>query len=299
MSRNQCLLVGCGYLGTRVAQLWRERGFQVFATTRSAARAEELKRAGFEPIVLDIAEPIRLGSLPSARFVLFAVGFDRTARHTQKQVYVEGLRNVLSALPDQPERFVYVSSTGVYGQSDNSWVDEQSLTEPKREGGRCCLEAERLLMQHPLGKRSVILRLAGIYGPGRLPFLQKMLEGQPLPVATEGYLNLIHVDDAARIVDACTADEMSAEMRDLKLLVVSDGRPVIRRHYYDQMARLIGVTAQYETPDANAARTRRATGSKRVSNHLMREKLRISLRHPTYEHGLQAILADHLPDRDR
>ncbi|MDG2384927.1 MAG: SDR family oxidoreductase [Pirellulaceae bacterium] len=292
MPENQCLIVGCGYLGTRVADQWRERGFQVFTTTRSASRAEELKRKGFQPIVLDIAESIRAGSLPQVRFVLFAVGFDRSALHSQKQVYVEGLKNVLAALPGAPERFIYVSSTGVYGQSDNSWVDEQSPTEPTREGGRCCLEAERLLMEHPMGKCSLILRMAGIYGPDRLPFLQKMRDGQPLPVATDGYLNLIHVEDAARIVDACTAEAMPVETQSPQLLVVSDGHPVIRRTYYDYVARLIGVTARYDPPDGDAPRTRRAMGSKRVCNHLMRDKLRVRLRFPRFEQGLKAILTD-------
>ena len=82
------------------------------------------------------------------------------------------MRNVLAALPAETGRLIYISTTGVYGPADGDWVDEVTPPDPQREGGRASLAAEQVLAAHPLGQRSVILRLAGIYGPGRVPFIR-------------------------------------------------------------------------------------------------------------------------------
>ena len=97
--------------------------------------------------------------------MVYCVGLDRTAGADMRTVYVEGLANVLDAL-GEPGRFVYVSSTGVYAQRDGEAVDETAATEPESESGRVVLEAERLLRARR--PAAVILRFAGIYGPGRL-----------------------------------------------------------------------------------------------------------------------------------
>src|SRR5262249_34258449 len=116
------LIVGCGYLGQRVAALWREQGKRVSALTRS--RTGELRALGIEPIVGDVLRPQTLTALPSAEMVLYAVGFDRTAGASFRDVYVRGLGNVLAALPGQLRRFLYVSSTSVYGHNAGEEIHE-------------------------------------------------------------------------------------------------------------------------------------------------------------------------------
>src|SRR6476469_6727949 len=103
------LIFGCGYLGTAVAHVWLAGGKRVAALTRS--RAEELRALGIDPIVGDVTEPASF-RLPAADMVLYAIGLDRSARKSMREVYVGGLANVLDALP-APRRFVYVSSTSV------------------------------------------------------------------------------------------------------------------------------------------------------------------------------------------
>src|SRR5439155_10779702 len=109
---------------------------------------------------------------------------------SMREVYVGGLGHVLDTLPT-PGRFVYVSSTGVYGQTDGTWVDERSETVPTEESGRVVLEAERLLRSKL--PAAVVLRFAGIYGPGRLLRRQLLVAGEPLVGDAEKWLNLIHV----------------------------------------------------------------------------------------------------------
>jgi len=159
------LIVGCGYLGARVAALWRKQGEQVFATTRHGDRAAALRGLGLEPIVCDVLQPESLQRLPAVDTVLYCVGLDRASGANMRQVYVEGLAKVLDRLPE-PGRFLHVSSTSVYGQTGGEEVDESADTQPLDESGRIVLEAERLL--HARVPKAVILRFAGIYGPERL-----------------------------------------------------------------------------------------------------------------------------------
>ena len=285
MGSTNCLVVGCGYLGRRVAQAWREEGFSVWATTRSNARAGELAADGIEPVILDVAEPVAPGRLPKVDRVLFAVGFDRSGPYTQDQVYVAGIRHLLAGLVVSPRQFIYVSSTGVYGQTDGEWVDETSPTEPTRPGGKCCLAAEASVLSHPRARHGVILRLAGIYGPERVPYLNKLRAGEPLPVATEGFLNLIHVDDAVRVVQACPI-----EIESPQVFTVSDGHPVRRKDYYDEIGRLLGLQVSYAPVNPDSPRAARSLGSKRVSNARMLEQLRVQLEYPSYQQGLKQIL---------
>ncbi|HTU24553.1 MAG TPA: SDR family oxidoreductase [Pirellulales bacterium] len=281
------LIFGCGYLGRRVARRWLSAGETVFAVTRSAARAEDFRREGITPLVADVLRPASLTGLPVADTVLYAVGYDRTAGESIERVYVDGLAAVLTALPAATGRFIYISSTGVYGQATGERVDEASLCQPTRDGGRACLAAEQLLSAHPLGNRAIILRLAGLYGPGRVPHRQQLLAGEPLAVPAEGWLNLIHVDDAASVV---LAAELRA--RPPRLYVVSDGRPVERRAYYTELARLLGAPPpQFAPPAPGSPALVRSASDKRIDNTRMREELAACLAYPSYREGLAAIVA--------
>ena len=93
--------------------------------------------------------------------------------------------NVLAALPSDVGRFIYISTTGVYGNAGGEWVDEDTPPDPQRDGGRASLAAEQVLAASPLADRGVVLRLAGIYGPGRIPFLDKLRAGEPIPAVSD------------------------------------------------------------------------------------------------------------------
>ena len=200
--------------------LAKDRGHSV-CRDAAAAAAAEWDELGIHPVIGDLTDSISLPDLGPLDTVLFAVGYDRSSGRTIEEVYVHGLANALQALPDSVQRLIYISSTGVFGQSAGEWVDENSPCQPARAGGRACLAAERLLQSHPLAPRSVILRLAGLYGPGRVPKLADLRRGRPLAVPSSGFLNLIHVEDAARIV-------LAAEQRAVPpcCYVVADGQPV-------------------------------------------------------------------------
>jgi nucleoside-diphosphate-sugar epimerase len=288
------LVVGAGYLGLRVANMWARAGVHVFAATRSSWR-EPID--GLSTVNFDVTSPGDCAELCAAigdiESVLYAVGFDRDAGPDIQAVYSGGLANVLAALPVSVHRVIYISTTGVYGSHNGEWVDELTPPDPRREGGRASLAAEQALAAHPLSRRSVILRLAGLYGPGRVPHLDKLGAGEPLPVPRDGWLNLIHVDDAARIVvaaDAWLAVQDEAETP--HIFCVSDCAPVCREEYYGQAARLLGAPPpRFISPPPDSPASQRAAANRRVRNAKMRETFGISLDYPSYREGLAAILS--------
>ena len=269
------LVVGCGYLGERVAQFWRDAGDVVYATTRGH-RAEALSRAGLRPIVLDVTQGSGLGALPEVDTVVFAVGRARRSDAGMFDIHVEGLRAVLDALPGSTGRVIYASSTGVYAQNAGEWVDETSVCEPVREGGKACLSGERLLFAHARGHDARVLRLAGLYGPGRLPRSADLTAGRPIAGSPDAYLNLIHVEDAAHAVVAAAALGPDTG----RTYVVSDGNPPRRAEYLRLLATRLGAAPPVFAGGSGLG--------KRVRNDRAVRQLGVRLQYPSYREGLAA-----------
>jgi nucleoside-diphosphate-sugar epimerase len=283
------LIFGCGYLGERVARRWRDAGDDVTIVTRCHERADRFADEGFEAIVADVTEPAMLTHLPASETALFSVGFDRNAHQSIMDVYAAGVQNILHALPTDTGRFIYISTTGVYGPAAGDWVDEQTPPDPQREGGQASLAAEQKLAAHPLGRRSIILRLAGLYGPGRVPFIEQLRAGQPIAAPSTGYLNLIHVDDAADIVVAAARQPTFDDGP--SVYCVSDGHPVERGEFYQEVARQIGAPAPtFTEPDEQSPRAARAAANRRVRNDRMLRELNVKLKYPDCRAGLHALL---------
>lgn len=295
------ILIGCGYLGSRVAKLWQAAGDDVIATSRRGELPLEMLDAGVFPARADVTEPETLKWLPVASALtgnsldtlVYSVGFDRSGNQDIHTVYAQGLANVLAAMPRTVKRVIYISTTGVYGAAGGDWVDEQTPPDPQRDGGKASLAAEEVLRNHTIGKNSIILRLAGIYGPKRVPYIDKLRAGEPLAVPSEGWLNLIHVNDAAAIVLA--VDRWTAENKfddGPAGFCVSDGHPVVRGDYYREVARLIGAAEPtFVEPDADSPAAARARTDKRISNRKLVDTIHPSFRYPDYRTGLSAILA--------
>ncbi len=279
------LIVGCGYLGLHVARRWIAAGHAVAGVVRSSAGAESLARAGVRPIVADVTQPATLLDLPATDTLLYAVGYDPAGGATRTAAHVEGLRAVLDALAPQVRRVVLISSTGVHGEQGGGWVDESSSCQPLRESGRALLAAEEALAAHRLGALGIVLRLAGIYGPGRLPRRADLARGEPLPIAAGECVNLIHVEDAAAAVLAAEAFAQPP-----RTYLISDGHPVERREYFSELARQFGLPRpSFRDPLPGEASGHRG-GNKRVSNARMLAELQVELAYPTYREGLAAAV---------
>jgi nucleoside-diphosphate-sugar epimerase len=277
----RALVVGCGYLGRRVAAIWRSEGLDVIALTRTAENAAQLTKLGIEPIVGDVLRPESLRSLPAVDVVLYALGYDRRAAASKRAVYVDGLANVLARLGSNLRRLIYVSSTSVYGQDAGEWIDEDSETRPTTEDGQIVLAAEELVSKSPVADVATVLRFSGIYGPARLlRRIEAVRSGEPIAANPDGFLNLIHVDDGAQIVRRIAHCESVQPT-----YLVTDDRPVTRREYYSLLAKLVGADEPvFQVEDAGRGL------NKRCSNSRLKAEFGNVLRYPSIESGLpQAI----------
>jgi nucleoside-diphosphate-sugar epimerase len=280
MTSGSRLIIGCGYLGIRLARLWSQEPTPLFATTRQASRADAFREQGLLPVRWDVLEGG--DPLPKVDTVVYAVGYDRSQSSSKRAVYVDGLRNTLAHLP-RPGRFIYVSSTGVYGDHQGNWIDESTPPAPLDEGGAACLEAEKMLQDFAAQNdwQINILRFAGIYGPGRVIGVEGLRKGQPIAGNPDGWLNLIHVEDGARVIDAA-----SRRAGDGATYLISDGQPVLRGDFYTYLARQAGTPAPVFDPTA-ASRHR---GDRRISNQKMMRELAPLLAYPSYREGVDHSL---------
>ncbi len=154
------LLIGHGYLGQAITQQFRASGWRVTAVSLSG---------GDDTLACDVAEPLAvaaLGRLAAPDLIIHCAASGRGGAEAYQRVYVEGCRNLLATFPGVP--LVFTSSTSVYAQTDGSVVTEASPTLPERDTGLMLLESERLV----LGGGGMVLRRAGIYGPGRSVILR-------------------------------------------------------------------------------------------------------------------------------
>ncbi|MCH2183563.1 MAG: SDR family oxidoreductase [Mariniblastus sp.] len=280
------LVIGCGYLGLQVAKKWLQAGDNVLALTRSQERAVRLKSEGIRPIVADVTVATALKDLPATATVLFAVGFDRSQPGNAEKNYLDGFQNVLAHLPPETGQLIYVSTTGVYGGQQGDWVTESTPVHPVRPSSQACLSAETQLQQSPWWEKSVILRLAGIYGAGRIPHLAKIQNRQGAELDPEGFINLIHVEDAALVVEQVAQLGMGAET-----LLVSDGNPPRRSEFYQYIADRLGVGPIDWAGSLETESLQGRLANKRISNRRLLERTGAVLAYPDFRRGVdQALL---------
>jgi nucleoside-diphosphate-sugar epimerase len=278
------LIVGCGYVGLRVGQRLSERGETVVGTTRSTDRFGTLERHGIHPIVADVLKPETLAGVPHVERVLYCVGFDRSAGIAMRTVYVDGLRNFLDHLGLQSAHVVYASSTGVYGQTDGAWVDEDSPTIALHDAGKVAVAAEECA--RGLCPGVIVLRYSGHYGPGRIPHRERLALGEPIAGDPDKYLNLIHIDDAVAATIAALDRGTPG-----RCYLVSDDRPVTRGEYANLVATCLQAPApRFAAPAAETPASRREESNKRVSNLRMKEELDVVLSFPDITSGVPAAL---------
>lgn len=233
---KRLVIFGCGYLGTAVAREALAMGMCVDALTRNPERAAELAGLGVGTVVADLAENSWHGCIaPGPEFVLNCVS-SGGGSNGYRQSYVDGMQSILAwARCGGAGTFVYTSSTSVYPQTGGICVDETASTEGAGENGRTLIEAESLLKNAgPVCGRWFILRLAGIYGPGRHHLLDQIRAGAAEIAGSGGHrLNLAHRDDIVAAIWA--AFTSPAHVRD-RIFNVSDDAPATKAEVVQWLA---------------------------------------------------------------
>jgi nucleoside-diphosphate-sugar epimerase len=277
MHEQQILIAGCGDVGSTLGLSLIAAGHKV----RGLRRTINQLPAGIQGIAGDLADPASLkGKLGRCDILVYCAAASRHDEAGYRSAYVDGLANVLAALPERPHHLLFTSSSGVYHQADGSWVNESSPTEPARFSGRIMLEAEQQALNS--GIDTTLVRFSGIYGPGRNHLINQVRSGLGAPLEPAHYSNRIHRDDCAGVLQHLIG--LRLQNRPLhSLYLASDDEPATLHDVMQWLASELGVSIR-ETASA------RRTGSKRCENARLRASGYRFL-YPDFRSGYRAVLA--------
>ncbi len=291
---NNTLIIGCGDVGRRVAALHQARDDAVLGLVRRAHSAKSLEAVGIRPVTADLDDPDALkdllANLPMVGAALY--WFAPPPSYGTADPRLDAFLNAINTAA-LPKKVVYISTTGVYGDTGNAWIDETYPTAPRTERAQRRLWAEHRLQtwcsKH--GVPGVILRVPGIYGPGRLP-TERLRKGLPVVRETECPItNRIHADDLAQVCVAAMARAPAEAVYN-----TTDGQPGTMTDYFNRVADLLGLSRPPSVSLAEAQRVLSPTmisylrESRRISNRRMLEELSVELRHPDLASGLASCL---------
>lgn len=281
-------IAGCGYIGERIARSYRESGAEVTCMVRSPEHGARLEAAGFTTIVSSLDDAVSLPPLDPAGSILFYLVPPPGGGIADSRA-----RNFLSRIPEpvKPSKIVYFSTTSVYGGAGGCVVTEESPTVPDSAMGKRRLDAETAFREYgaAMNVPVVILRVSGIYGPGRLPLMQ-ISQGQPLLIEEEsGPSNRIHADDLAVVgMDAAERG------RGGEIFNISDGHPSSMTEYFNACADALGLPRQPQVTLDEARLVMSplmfsyVSQSRIIDNRRMLERLGVKLRYETLSEGLAA-----------
>ena len=286
------LIIGCGDIGRRVAKLAMAEGARVTALARSPGKAESLLQMGMETVTGDLDGAAPIAGLPTRGAVVFYFAPPPGGGVVDPRIRVF----CGSVEPgEEPEKVVYLSTSGVYGDCGGEMVTEKTPVNPQTDRARRRLDAETILRgwAEARGVETVILRVTGIYGPGRLP-LDRIRKGHPVLREEEApFTNRIHADDLARI---CLATAEKGENGEV--FNVSDGRSGTMTEYFNAVADAVGLPRPPQVGMEEARKVMNPlmlsylTESRRMDNRRMLEKLGVRLLYPDLASGLRAIVEE-------
>lgn len=280
------LILGCGYVGLPLGAELVRLGHEVCGVRRNAEGGAELQTAGIKPLVADVTRAEELAALPSQYdWVVNCVSSTRGGVEEYREVYLKGTRNVIDWLSNAPpKKFVYTSSTSVYGQSDFSAVKETSPTEPSSETGRVLVETEKILLAAAPKFPAVALRVAGIYGPerGHL-FLQYLRNEAKIAGQGERLINMIHRNDLIGVIIAALKNGRAGEVYN-----AVDDEPVAQIHFFRWLSETLGKWMPPFATEEETAERKRGLTNKKVQNRKLKMELGYQFKYPNFRKGYTA-----------
>lgn len=286
---GSAFILGCGYLGLRLLERLRARGQRVQVTVRSARRAGSLARMGVSVQLLDVTaadagqclQSLVASERPGGYDLYYLVPPSRGPG--AEQVLIEGAQRVTAALARvPPRRAVVASSTAVYGDLGGAVVQAETPARPADARGRLLLAGETCWTHSGLPVQ--VVRLAGLYGPGRVIGQRALLAGEPIGGDPAHWLNLVEISDAAALLEAVATAAAPAAVE-----LGADGSPVRRREYYTWLAGVLGAPAPRFEPAGATAAFR--AGDRRCDSRTTAARTGWTPRFADFRAGLTAALA--------
>ena len=282
------LITGCGYIGRRVAGLLQAENHQVSGCVRSKESAAALDRSGIRAVTVDLDRPAAKSGWAHEfdAVFYFAPPPPQGEQDPRMQAFLQALDVEAS-----PRRIVYISTSAVYGDCQGAWISESQAVNPDTARGQRRLDAEQRLMAWCDAHDSqwILLRVPGIYGPGKLP-LARLRKGTPvLREEDSPYTNRVHADDLAHI---CVAAMKGSHAN--TVYNVSDGHPSNMTDYFFKVADAAGLPRPPSVSRVEAQELLSAgmlsflKDSRRMSNSKMLAELAVTLRYPDLDAGLRS-----------
>ena len=284
----RALIVGCGYVGLSLGVELVKQGHEVFGLRHSPGAENEIRSAGIKPLIADITKAQQLAQLPTSYdWVANCVSASGGGVEEYREVYLQGAKNLTAWLGTAPlKKFVYTSSTSVYGQNDGSLVKETSPTEPAADTAKILIEAERVLLEaaRQADFPAVVLRLAGIYGPGRGYWFRQYLKNEARIEGTGArMLNIIHRDDVVGAIIAALKSGRPGEVYN-----VVDDEPVSQLSFFQWLSGQLGKKLPPSIPEDLDAVRKRGVTNKQVSNQRLKKALGYQFKYPSFRQGYAA-----------
>lgn len=288
------VVLGCGYVGCAVARSWLARGGRVWAVSRNAETLASVVDPRFHTIVAEVDGEEWHSRVPAEDVVILnCVAAAGGGVEGYRKSYLGGNRSLVRwARGARPGRIVYTGSTAVYPFSDGREVFEDDAGGDLSETGEIVLESERILFGDEANAgRTTVLRLAGIYGPGRHYLLDGLREGKRVfPGRGDVYVNLVHRDDIVGGIEAVLANSATGG----RAYNLSDGHPVRKEEMVRWLAERLGLPAPTFDPEAPGRRMRinfsGAPPNRRVRIDRIREETGWRPRFADFRRGFEAIL---------
>ncbi len=290
VGNQNILIAGCGYVGQRLAvELSPAATITGLVRTRQTARQLEIQ--GTSPLIRDLDQPLSMPSNDWQQIYYLAPPPAQGQQDIRMTHFLQALDN------NQITRLVYLGTTGVYGDCNGEWVDENQPVNPTVDRASRRLDAEKQLRQWQgtTGSEVIFLRVAGIYGPDKLP-LARLRQGKPMIAAAHApWTNRIHVDD---LVQTCIA--AMERGGDGEIYNVSDGQPGNMADYFNQVADATGlprppvISPEQASGQLSAGLRSYLAESRRIDNGKMLRELHVQLQYPTLSKGLRASVPSRL-----
>ncbi len=274
------LVAGCGWLGTALARRLIARGDRVTGIRRDPARAAALASLGVEPLAIDLAAAGAGARLPRADAIIACQSATAETEAAYRAAYLDANRALLDAAERSGAALVVTGSTGVFGQRDGSDVDETTPPSPASRTAEVLVLAEQLVASSAgAGTRASVIRLSGLYGPGRVGIVERVRSGAlALGPGDDAWMNFCHQDDAVAFVLAALERASPGAV-----FHGSDARPPRRREVVEWIAARLGIApprAERSAPGPN----------RRVLSARTRAALAVELRWPSFAEGLGPLV---------
>ena len=276
------LIIGCGYVGHSLGLELARLGHEVFGLRRSPVTQND----AIHPLAGDVTNPDDLKKLPAPfDWVVNTVSSSKGGAEDYERVYLRGTQNIIDLMtPAPPKKYVHAGSASVYAQNDGSMVKESSPAEPANDTGRVLRATEQALFDSVKTGNfpAVLLRIAGIYGPGRGHLFQQYLRDEAtIDGQGERLLNMIHRDDVVGCIIAALKNGRPGEIYN-----AVDDEPVPQIHYFRWLSETLG--KNMPPFGASLAERKRGVTSKRILNRKLKAELGYQFRYPTFRQGYTA-----------